>query len=233
MLGTDPAAFRERLTRTQSHAQARADRSDDPERHRQRLLRRDPASRPPLAADADAVISTTPSGNACTTRRKRRSTDWIERLRADAAGEFPEKVTAFREGMAVHGRYGKPCPVCGTAIQRIRYAENETNYCPRCQTGGKLLADRSLSRLLKDDWPKTIEALENQRKQRDRIEPDACTAPATALHRRSIASSSGCGTGKARRSRTCEGSADAGRRLRPGHQSRRGRDPQLQRRGRR
>ena len=64
--------------------------------------------------------------------------------------------------MAVHGRYGKPCPVCGTAIQRIRYAENETNYCPRCQTGGKLLADRSLSRLLKDDWPKTIEALENQ-----------------------------------------------------------------------
>jgi formamidopyrimidine-DNA glycosylase len=90
--------------------------------------------------------------------------DWIERLRTDAAGAFPEKVTAFRKDMAVHGRYGKPCPVCGTAIQRIRYAENETNYCPRCQTGGKLLADRSLSRLLKDDWPKTIEALENQRK---------------------------------------------------------------------
>ena len=90
--------------------------------------------------------------------------DWIERLRADAAGAFPENVTAFRKDMAVHGRYGKPCPVCGTAIQRIRYAENETNYCPRCQTGGKLLADRSLSRLLKDDWPKTIEALENQRK---------------------------------------------------------------------
>jgi formamidopyrimidine-DNA glycosylase len=90
--------------------------------------------------------------------------DWIERLRAEAAGTFPEKVTAFRKDMAVHGRYGKPCPVCGTAIQRIRYAENETNYCPRCQTGGKLLADRSLSRLLKDDWPKTIEALENQRK---------------------------------------------------------------------
>ena len=90
--------------------------------------------------------------------------EWIERLRAEAGGEFPEKVTAFRERFAVHGRYGKPCPVCGTAIQRIRYAENETNYCPRCQTGGKLLADRSLSRLLKDDWPKTIEALENQRK---------------------------------------------------------------------
>jgi formamidopyrimidine-DNA glycosylase len=89
--------------------------------------------------------------------------EWIALLRADARGRFPEKVTAFREGMAVHGRYGKPCPVCGTAIQRIRYAENETNYCPRCQTGSKLLADRSLSRLLKDDWPKTIDALENSR----------------------------------------------------------------------
>jgi formamidopyrimidine-DNA glycosylase len=86
--------------------------------------------------------------------------EWTERLRAEAAGEFPEKVTAFREEMAVHGRYGKPCPVCGTKVQRIRYAENETNYCPRCQTGGKVLADRSLSRLLKDDWPRTIEALE-------------------------------------------------------------------------
>jgi formamidopyrimidine-DNA glycosylase len=95
-------------------------------------------------------------------------TEWIERLRAEASEAFPEKVTAFREEMAVHGRYGKPCPVCGTAIQRIRYAENETNYCPRCQTGGKLLADRSLSRLLKDDWPKTIEALENPRGQTSR-----------------------------------------------------------------
>jgi formamidopyrimidine-DNA glycosylase len=91
--------------------------------------------------------------------------EWTDRLREDAGGQFPEKVTAFREGMAAHGRYGEPCPVCGTAIQRIRYAENETNYCPRCQTGGKLLADRSLSRLLKDDWPKTIEALENQKKR--------------------------------------------------------------------
>jgi len=90
--------------------------------------------------------------------------EWIARLRAEASDAFPEKVTAFRPEMAVHGRYGKPCPVCGTAIQRIRYADNENNYCPRCQTGGKLLADRSLSRLLKDDWPKTIEALENQRK---------------------------------------------------------------------
>jgi len=90
--------------------------------------------------------------------------EWTARLQAETGDAFPEKVTAFRKDMAVHGRYGKPCPVCSTAIQRIRYAENETNYCPRCQTGGKLLADRSLSRLLKDDWPKTIEALENQRK---------------------------------------------------------------------
>jgi formamidopyrimidine-DNA glycosylase len=87
-------------------------------------------------------------------------TDWTDRLRAEAGGMFPEKVTAFRKGMAVHGRYGKPCPDCGTAVQRIRYADNETNYCPRCQTGGKVLADRSLSRLLKNDWPRTIEELE-------------------------------------------------------------------------
>jgi formamidopyrimidine-DNA glycosylase len=86
--------------------------------------------------------------------------EWTGRLRAEARGEFPEKVTAFRAGMAVHGRFRKPCPVCGTAVQRIRYAENETNYCARCQTGGKLLADRALSRLLKSDWPKTVDELE-------------------------------------------------------------------------
>jgi formamidopyrimidine-DNA glycosylase len=85
---------------------------------------------------------------------------WTQRLRVASGGEFPEKVTAFRPDMAVHGRFGKPCPVCGTNVQRIRYAENETNYCPRCQTGGKLLADRALSRLLKSDWPRTVEELE-------------------------------------------------------------------------
>jgi len=85
---------------------------------------------------------------------------WTERLRAETGAGFPEKVTAFRAGMAVHGRYGKPCPACGTAVQRIRHAANETNYCPRCQTGGKLLADRALSRLLKADWPRSIEELE-------------------------------------------------------------------------
>jgi formamidopyrimidine-DNA glycosylase len=90
--------------------------------------------------------------------------EWADRLRREAGDGFPEKVTAFREGMAVHGRFGKPCPVCGSAVQRIVYAENETNYCPRCQTGGKLLADRSLSRLLKNDWPRTIEELEETKK---------------------------------------------------------------------
>jgi formamidopyrimidine-DNA glycosylase len=85
--------------------------------------------------------------------------EWTERLRNEAAGEFPGKVTAFHEEMAVHGRYGKPCPVCGTPVQRIRYASNETNYCARCQTEGKLLADRALSRLLKKDWPKSIDEL--------------------------------------------------------------------------
>jgi formamidopyrimidine-DNA glycosylase len=85
---------------------------------------------------------------------------WVERLRAAAGDEFPAGVTAFRTGMAVHGRYGQPCPDCGAPVQRIRYAESETNYCARCQTGGKLLADRALSRLLKKDWPKTLEELE-------------------------------------------------------------------------
>jgi formamidopyrimidine-DNA glycosylase len=90
--------------------------------------------------------------------------EWTARLRADANGKFPEGVTAFREGMAVHGRFGKPCPRCGTKVQRIRYAANETNYCPRCQTEGKLLADRALSRLLREDWPRTLEELEERRR---------------------------------------------------------------------
>ncbi len=89
--------------------------------------------------------------------------EWIQRLRDDAKGGFPEKVTAFRKDMAVHGRYGQPCPVCGTPVQRIVHAENESNYCPTCQTGGRLLADRALSRLLKQDWPRTIEELEARR----------------------------------------------------------------------
>jgi formamidopyrimidine-DNA glycosylase len=90
---------------------------------------------------------------------------WMDRLRAEAEAGFPEKVTAFRKEMAVHGRYGEPCPRCGEKIQRIRYADNETNYCARCQTGGKLLADRSLSRLLKSDWPRTLDALESLKRR--------------------------------------------------------------------
>lgn len=90
---------------------------------------------------------------------------WVERLRTEAGDRFPEKVTAFREGMAVHGRYGKACPVCGHQVLRIRYAGNETNYCARCQTGGKVLADRSLSRLLRSDWPRTLEELEGLKRR--------------------------------------------------------------------
>jgi formamidopyrimidine-DNA glycosylase len=92
--------------------------------------------------------------------------EWSERLCREAAERFPEGVTAFREGMAVHGRYGKPCPVCGAAVQRIVYADNETNYCASCQTGGRLLADRALSRLLRADWPRTLEELEERRQAR-------------------------------------------------------------------
>ncbi len=91
-------------------------------------------------------------------------TEWIERLRREAGDDFPEGVTAFRPEMAVHGRYGKPCPVCGAPVQRIVYAENETNYCARCQTGGRMLADRSLSRLLHSDWPRTLDEWEARRR---------------------------------------------------------------------
>jgi formamidopyrimidine-DNA glycosylase len=95
-------------------------------------------------------------------------TFWRDRLIAETGDEFPAKVTAFRPGMAAHGRFGKPCPTCGTPIQRIRYASNEANYCPACQTGGKLLADRALSRLLKDDWPKSLDELERYKHARTR-----------------------------------------------------------------
>jgi formamidopyrimidine-DNA glycosylase len=88
--------------------------------------------------------------------------EWIARLRTETGDGFPEKVTAFREGMAVHGRYRQPCPVCGAPVQRIRYADNETNYCARCQTGGRLLADRAMSRLLREDWPRSLDELEQE-----------------------------------------------------------------------
>jgi formamidopyrimidine-DNA glycosylase len=89
--------------------------------------------------------------------------EWIDRLRAEFTDGFPERVTAFRPDFAAHGRYGQPCPVCGTAIARIVRSENEANYCPRCQTGGRLLADRALSRLLRQDWPRTVDELEQRR----------------------------------------------------------------------
>jgi formamidopyrimidine-DNA glycosylase len=89
--------------------------------------------------------------------------EWVQRLHDEAGGKFPEKVTAFRPEMAVHGKYGQPCPRCGTKVQKIQYASNETNYCAKCQTGGKLLADRSLSRLLREDWPRTLEELEERK----------------------------------------------------------------------
>ena len=91
-------------------------------------------------------------------------TEWIDRLQAETGDRFPEKVTALHPAMAVHGRFGKPCPVCGTPVQRLVYADNEANYCPGCQTGGRLLADRALSRLLKDDWPRTLEELEARKR---------------------------------------------------------------------
>jgi len=100
--------------------------------------------------------------------------EWTDRLRRETGDAFPEKVTAFRDEMAVHGRFGKPCPDCGSGVQRIVYAENETDYCPSCQTGGRLLADRSLSRVLRGDWPKTPEELEEskaERRARDRRRP--------------------------------------------------------------
>jgi formamidopyrimidine-DNA glycosylase len=102
-------------------------------------------------------------------------TEWTGRLRAEVGDGFPDKVTAFRPEMAVHGKYGEPCPVCGTKVQRIVYADNEANYCPTCQTEGRLLADRSLSRLLKEDWPRSLEELEERKAQR--VAPAAPVAP--------------------------------------------------------
>lgn len=117
---------------------------------------------------------------AATTRVLAMWTDTLRREVAASKRKFPEKVTAFRDGMAVHGKYGAPCPRCGTKVQRIRYADNETNYCPTCQTGGKLLADRGLSRLLGKDWPKTLEELEERRQPAASAAPAAVPVPAGA-----------------------------------------------------
>ena len=164
VLEADPAAFRAALTR-ENHTLKRAltdprlfsgigNAYSDEILHRARLSPAKLTSR--LTENEIAALYDAARGSL---------TEWTDRLTAEARRAFPEKVTAFREGMAVHGRYGKACPVCGTKVQRIVYAENESNYCPTCQTGGKLLADRALSQLLKGDWPKTLEELEERKRR--------------------------------------------------------------------
>jgi formamidopyrimidine-DNA glycosylase len=156
---TDPAAFRAALT-AESHTLKRAltdprvlsgigNAYGDEILHRARLS---PVKLTRQLSDAESA--------RLLDAARATIADWVDRLRREAAGAFPEGVTAFREGMAVHGRFGKPCPDCGAPVQRIVHAENETNYCPTCQTGGRLLADRALSRLLKADWPRTLEEME-------------------------------------------------------------------------
>ena len=145
--------------RRESHAQAGTDRSAHPQRNWQCVFRRDSSCRATLSGRSNAQ---TEAGRmpAPVCRHSRTLQKWIDRLGKEIETAFPEKVTAFRKNMAVHGRYGEPCTRCGEKIQRIRYADNETNYCARCQTGGKVLADRSLSRLLGSDWPRTLDELE-------------------------------------------------------------------------
>jgi formamidopyrimidine-DNA glycosylase len=161
VLDADPAAFRAALTR-ESHTLKRAltdprlfsgigNAYSDEILHRARLS---PVRLTGQLSDED-ILRLHAAARATLV-------EWTERLRREAGAGFPENVTAFRQGMAVHGRYRLPCPVCGSPVQRIRYAENETNYCARCQTGGALLADRSLSRLLKSDWPRRLEELEER-----------------------------------------------------------------------
>jgi formamidopyrimidine-DNA glycosylase len=159
VLESDPVAFSQRLT-SENHTLKRAltdprlfsgigNAYSDEILHRARLS--------PLA-----LTNRLSANEIATLYQATRATlqDWIDRLGRETGEAFPEKVTAFRDGMAVHGRYGKPCPDCGSPVQRIRYADNETNYCARCQTGGRLLADRALSRLLKKDWPRSIDEVE-------------------------------------------------------------------------
>jgi formamidopyrimidine-DNA glycosylase len=166
-LGATPAAFREALLR-ENHTLKRA--LTDPRllagiggAYSDEILHRARLSPMQLTSRLDA-------GEVERLRLATRAvlSEWTERLRREAGGGFPEGVTAFREGMAVHGRHRKPCPACGTSVQRIVHAGSETDYCPRCQTGGRILSDRSLARLLKDDWPRTVEemeALEERRRE--------------------------------------------------------------------
>jgi formamidopyrimidine-DNA glycosylase len=165
VLEADPERFRERLTR-ENHTLKRAltdprllsgigNAYSDEILHRARLSPLQQTGR--LSPEEIERLHAATRGTLL---------EWLERLRAEVGDGFPEKVTAFREGMAVHGRYRKPCPDCGSPVQRIVYAQTETNYCATCQTGGRLLADRALSRLLRDDWPRTPEELELLRRSR-------------------------------------------------------------------
>jgi formamidopyrimidine-DNA glycosylase len=163
VLGADPALFRSRLL-TGNHTVKRA--LTDPDlfagignAYSDEILHRARLSPVKLTRSLE-----TDEVNRLYDATQEVLVEWIDRLRRETNGGFPEKVTAFRKDMAVHGRYKLPCPVCGTPVQRIVHAENESNYCPTCQTGGKLLADRALSRLLKADWPRTIEELEQRRR---------------------------------------------------------------------
>jgi formamidopyrimidine-DNA glycosylase len=162
VLEADLPAFREALTR-ESHTLKRA--LTDPRlfsgignAYADEILHRARLSPVKLSRQLDEEETTRLLAAARDTLQ-----DWIARLRRQTGHGFPEKVTAFRPGMAVHGRFGQPCPVCGSPVQRIVHAENETNYCAQCQTGGRLLADRALSRLLHADWPRTLEELEERR----------------------------------------------------------------------
>ena len=155
----DARAVSRRADAREPHAEARAHRSAPVQRHRQRLLGRDPARGEAVAAQADALADR--RGVRAALRRDARDAARAGSIgcATQTGGGFPEKVTAFHDEMAVHGRFKQPCPVCGSPVQRIVYAANECNYCATCQTGGRLLADRSLSRLLKDDWPRSIDEL--------------------------------------------------------------------------
>ena len=159
IFSTGPRRLPRRALPGEPHPQARPHRSAPDQRRRQRLLRRNPPCRAALAYHPHHKLKPEDWQRLFDCTRSV-MTLWMDRLVTEAKKKFPEKVTAFRPEMAVHGRFNQPCPRCGEKIQRIRYADNETNYCARCQTGGKVLADRSLSRLLGSDWPRTLDELE-------------------------------------------------------------------------
>src|SRR4051812_46634318 len=153
-----PFGFHRAPRPRESHPQEIAHGPATVQRHRQRLLGRDSSPRELSPVKHTKRLTDEEIARLFDATRSV-LLEWTDRLRKEYEGDFPTGVTAFREEMAVHGKFGKPCPVCGTPVQRIRYADNETNYCPRCQTDGRLLADRALSRLLREDWPRSIDEM--------------------------------------------------------------------------